>query len=474
MKHIHTLVQKTLGMTTVLSIMYTLLALSAYTTKSQTVEVAQQKVLISTMAAPWGFTFINSDEVLFTEKQGKMYRYTISTNTMNEITGLPAIVQKDQGGLLDIAIHPNFEQNKYVYITYAVSATGGQTTALGRGILVGNQLQNFTELFRALPIRNSGSHFGSRIVFDKNNMLYMSVGDRGSQNEAQNKNNHLGKVLRFNDDGTVPASNPLVGVPNTKPEIFCWGNRNIQGMAMHPETGEIYAHEHGPRGGDELNLIKPNTNYGWPAVTFGINYDGSQITPDTTLPGMELPLTYWVPSIAPSGMTFIKNGQPNNEADILIGALAGTHIHWLKMKDNKRVTSSRSMNGYARFRDIRQAPDGKVYAMTESPNRFVQLRISGLASSSVYDADTRNEQESIVYPNPSSEESTLSFEVSSDQLVSVKIYNIHGAVVQELPAQYVSKGRHSLAIHSFDIAKGIYYVEINKGGVQSVVKFVKM
>ncbi len=474
MKHILTLSKKTLEITTVLSIISTLLACTTYTTKSQIVEVAQDKILISTMAAPWGFTFINSDEVLFTEKQGKMYRFTISTNTLNEITGLPAIVQKDQGGLLDIAIHPNFEQNKYVYITYAVSATGGQTTALGRGVLVGNQLQNFTELFRALPIRNSGSHFGSRIVFDKNKMIYMSVGDRGTQNEAQNKNTHLGKVLRFNDDGTVPASNPLVGVPNTKPEIFCWGNRNIQGMAMHPETGEIYAHEHGPRGGDELNLIKANTNYGWPAVTFGINYDGSQITPDTTLPGMELPLTYWVPSIAPSGMTFIRNGQPNNEADILIGALAGTHIHWLKMKDNKKISSSRSMNGYARFRDIRQAPDGKIYAMTESPNRFVQLRISGLASSSVYDVNTGNEQESIVYPNPSSEESTLSFEVSSDQLVSVKIYNIHGAVVQEMPARYVSKGRHSLAIHSFDIAKGIYYVEINKGGVQSVVKFVKM
>jgi hypothetical protein len=245
-------------------------------------------------------------------------------------------------------------------------------------------------------------------------------------------------------------------------------------MAMHPETGEIYAHEHGPRGGDELNLIKPNTNYGWPVVTFGINYDGSQITPDTTLPGMELPLTYWVPSIAPSGMTFIKNGQPNNEADILIGALAGTHIHWLKMKDNKRVASSRSMNGYARFRDIRQAPDGKIYAMTESPSRFVQLRINGLATNSVYDVNTGNEQENLVYPNPSSEESTLSFEVSSDQLVSVRIYNIHGIVVQEMPAQFVSKGRHSLAIHSFDLAKGMYYVEINKGGVKSVLKYVKM
>ena len=222
--------------------------------------------------------------------------------------------------------------------------------------------------------------------------------------------------MRFNDDGTVPASNPLVGVPNTRPEIFCWGNRNIQGMAMNPATGEIYAHEHGPRGGDELNLIKPNTNYGWPSVTFGINYNGTPITPDTTLPGMELPLTYWVPSIAPSGMTFIKNAQPNNEADILIGALAGTHIHWLKMRNDKRVSSTRSMNGYARFRDVRQAPDGKLYAMTESPNRFVLLRSTiptislvtsaticqGLSSASlVYTATTNNPTRySIVWNSP--------------------------------------------------------------------------
>ena len=349
-------------------------ALCSHLGFSQTPELFEERILLNNIATPWGFTFINSNEVLFTEKQGKVYRYVISTNTNTEITGVPAISQNGQGGLLDIALHPDFSTNSFVYLTYAVADTGGQTTALGRGKLVGTQLQNFTELFRALPIVNSGQHFGSRIVFDKNKFLYMSVGDRGTPANAQDKNNHSGKVLRFNDDGTVPTSNPLVGVANTKPEIFCWGNRNIQGMAMNPATGEIYAHEHGPKGGDELNLIKPNTNYGWPAVTFGIDYNGTIISSDTTLPGMELPLTYWVPSIAPSGMTFLTNAQPDNEADILIGALAGTHIHWLKMKDDKRISSTRSMNGYARFRDVRQAPDGKIYAMTESPNRFVLLR----------------------------------------------------------------------------------------------------
>lgn len=441
---------------------------------SQTPELFEEKILINTMAAPWGFTFINSDEVLLTEKQGKVYHFTISTETLDEISGVPNVSQIGQGGLLDIALHPNFNTNGFVYLTYAVAAAGGQTTALGRGKLVGNQLQNFTELFRALPIVNSATHFGSRIVFDRDNFLYMSVGDRGRQDSAQSTSNHFGKVLRFNDDGTVPASNPLIGKPNAKPEIYTWGNRNIQGMAMNPATGQIYAHEHGPRGGDELNLIKPNTNYGWPAVTFGINYNGTPISPDTTLPGMELPLTYWVPSIAPSGMTFIKNGQPNNEADILIGALAGTHIHWLKMKDDKRVSSTRSMNGYARFRDVRQAPDGKIYAMTESPNRFVLLRSSVSILTAIENIGTDAVEKDMLYPNPSNGETTLSFYVSNNQLVSVKIFNSNGILMKECTSKIFTKGKHSLLLESYKFPQGFYHVEVMKGGRSSVLKYLKM
>ena len=451
-----------------------LFVLTANTGYCQSPELVEEKILINNMSAPWGFAFINSDEILFTEKRGKVYHFTISTQTLNEISGVPTVSQNGQGGLLDIAIHPNFNTNNYVYITYAVAAIGGQTTALGRGVLVNNQLQNFTELFRASPIRNSGVHFGSRIVFDNNNLLYMSVGDRGAQEEAQNKNNHLGKVLRFNDDGTIPITNPLVGIANTKPEIFCWGNRNIQGMAMNPATGEIYAHEHGPRGGDELNLIQANTNYGWPEVTYGINYDGSPITPDTSLPGMELPLTYWVPSIAPSGMTFIKNNQQNNEVDILIGALAGTHIHWLKMKDNKRVSSTRSMNGYARFRDIKQAPDGKIYAMTESPNRFVLLRSNISIFNAIPDVNYQPIKNAVLYPNPCFGESTLSFYVSSNQFVSVKIYSSNGVFIKEISAQNLTEGKNSIFIESDKFAQGVYQIEILTGGSKSFLKFLKL
>ncbi len=333
-------------------------------------------ILQNNIGSPWAIAFINKDEMLYTERSGVLRRYNILTNTSTPITGVPAVAQVGQGGLLDVALHPNFTQNNFVYLTYAVAVTGGQTTALGRGTLVGNALQNFTVLFTALPIVNSGSHFGSRIAFDRNNFLYFSVGDRGTPTFAQDRNNHAGKVMRLNDDGTVPTDNPFVGVANTRPEIFSFGHRNIQGMAMNPANGLIYAHEHGPRGGDELNVIKRGANYGWPLVTFGIDYNGTIISPDTARPGLEPPLTYWVPSIAPSGMVFIQNNQAPNEADILIGALAGTHIHYVKLRNDKVIQSSRNIRDYARFRDVRQAPDGKLYALTETPNRLVRIRTS--------------------------------------------------------------------------------------------------
>jgi len=454
--------------------MYTII-FNSYSTFAQTPQLSEDQVLINNIGGiPWGFTFITSDEILFTERQGKLSRYVISTNSLTEITGLPVISASGQGGLLDIALHPNFSSNNFVYLTYSVAGPGGQTTALGRGTLVGNQLQNFNELFRALPLVNSGQHFGSRIVFDYNNLIYMSVGDRGTPANAQNKNNHLGKVLRLNDDGSVPTNNPLIGEPNTQPEIYCWGNRNIQGMAMHPATGEIYAHEHGPMGGDELNLIKPNTNYGWPSVTFGLNYNGSIISSDTTLPGMELPLTYWVPSIAPSGMTFLKNAQPSNEADILIGALNGSHIHWLKMKDDMKVSSTTSMNGYARFRDVRQAPNGKIYALTETPNRLVLLQSNVQVFTPTSTANLELIERVALYPNPSHGESKLTFYLPSHQFVTISIYDMNGVLLKELTSQNYTMGEHSLLFNSDELPKSVYNIVIHHGGIKTNLKWVKI
>ncbi len=449
------------------------LAIHGGPVQCQTPQLFEEEVLLNNISTPWGFTFINSDELLFTEKRGKLFWYQISSDSLVEISKVPAVSQSGQGGLLDVALHPDFNNNSFVYLTYAISAPGGQTTALGRGRLAGNMLDSFTELFQALPVRNSGQHFGSRIVFDNNRFLYMSVGDRGLPETAQDKNTHLGKVLRFNDDGTVPKDNPLVGVPDSKPEIYCWGNRNIQGMAVHPLSGEVYAHEHGPRGGDELNLIKPNYNFGWPAVTFGVNYDGSQITPDTTLPGMQLPITYWVPSIAPSGMTFLRNSQSSNEADILIGALAGTHIHWLKIKDNKRVSATRSMNGYARFRDIRQAPDGKIYAMTETPNRLVLLRSNVPVFTGVEDMAGPALLPAVCYPSPMEDISHIEFELPSQGPVRVQLFNTGGICVKEIAQGNFRAGSHHLTFETKDLQPGIYFIKIQQDGAQSVLKSVK-
>ncbi len=460
--------RSTLGVLTI-----ALLTSTIATTQAQTPELFEDKILLSNISSPWGFTFIDKEEIIYTERQGKLFRFNMSTNTKTEISGVPSVAQVGQGGLLDVALHPNFSNNNYVYLTYAVAATGGQTTALGRGTLVNNELQNFTELFRALPVVNSGVHFGSRIVFDRNNLIYLSVGDRGTPDNAQNKNNHLGKVLRLNDDGTVPSDNPLVSVPNTKPEIYCWGNRNIQGMAMHPVSGEIYAHEHGPRGGDELNLIKPNTNYGWPEVTFGINYDGTPITPDTTLPGMVLPLTYWVPSIAPSGLTFLKNGQADNEADILIGALAGTHVHWLKMKDDKKVSASRSLNGYARFRDIRQAPDGKIYALTESPNRFVLLKSNVDVFASIDGYKTVETERSEIYPNPLEHGSILRINNTQNHRLNIRILDIQGKEIQSVFGGNSPVGISTIPLNTEYLKSGLYVIEIDRSGKKEYMKVSK-
>ncbi|MFN3402752.1 MAG: PQQ-dependent sugar dehydrogenase [Cytophagaceae bacterium] len=386
-------------------------------------------VLLQNIGSPWGMAFINSDTLLFTEKTGKLWRYRISTNTTTEITGLPTIVNHGQGGLLDIALHPDFATNNLVYLSYSINATGGQTTALGRGTLVNNQLQNFTELFRALPVVNSGVHFGSRIAFDHEKRLYLSVGDRGHQDYAQDLNTHMGSIIRLNDDGTVPADNPFVGVANTKPEIYSYGHRNIQGMVYDYQNNKLYAHEHGPRGGDELNVITKGGNYGWPAITYGINYDGTPITDKTEQEGMEQPITYWTPSIAPSGLTIIKRNTAGNQLQFLLGALAGQHLHYLHVENNAVISSSRSLQGYARIRDVRQAPNGFIYALTESPNRLVRLQATGLLSSP---SGALHINSSILFPNPSEKTGTLKFFVPVQQNVEIKILSVSGEVMHTL------------------------------------------
>lgn len=337
--------------------------------------VADSIILNTSFPNPWSIEFLNNNEMLITEKSGTLYKVNNKTGKVETITGTPIVNAAGQGGLLDVVLHPDFKTNNFVYLSYTVSGTGGQVLAMGRGELSGTKLINYKELFKVDQPISGQNNQGSRIVFDDNKYLFLAVGDRFTPNFAQDTNSYLGKILRFNDDGTIPTDNPFYGIAKKKWEIWSLGHRNIQGMAINPNTRELWAHEHGPKGGDELNLIKKGANYGWPKATFGVNYDGTIISKDTTLPGYEDPIMHWVPSIAPCGMTFVKYNYPTIEQDILMGALAGTQIVRIKIKDNKAVKNIINMKGYARFRDIKQAPDGTLYAVMEGPSRLVRLKM---------------------------------------------------------------------------------------------------
>ena len=246
--------------------------------------------LLTGLQNPWAVAFLPGGDMLITERPGRILRFNPGSGTATPLTGVPTVVAKNQGGMLDLVLHPNYAQNGWIYFTYSRPFSGGSNTALSRAKLNGTQLTDFEVLFQAQPASSRVHHYGSRIAFDNDGYLYLSVGDRGEMHQAQQLSNHCGKVLRLRDDGTVPPDNPFVDSTGALPEIYSYGHRNIQGMARHPETGDIWTHEHGPKGGDEINIIKRGANYGWPLASFGINYDGSVLTTDTSKPGMEDPL----------------------------------------------------------------------------------------------------------------------------------------------------------------------------------------
>ena len=338
-------------------------------------ELEVDEIIVNNLSNPWSIDFIDSDNLLFTEHSGGLYKHNIPDDITYSISGVPDFVHAGQGGMLDVTVHPNFKENNLVYLVYTVGENFKYTTAVGRGVLNGNNLEVFEELFRGELMLNGGNHFGSRIIFDNENKLYFSIGDRGRQDNAQDSTNHYGGVLRINDDGSVPDDNPYLNSPGAKPEIYTMGNRNIQGMFYLSEKDEIWSIEHGPRGGDELNLIEAGENYAWPLATYGINYDGTPITEVRSIPGYKDPITYWVPSIAPCGMDLVNYDQSNNEVDLIFGALSGSHLHRIKVKDYKVTETVRSLEGYARFRDVQMSPDGYLYAATQNPSRIIRLKM---------------------------------------------------------------------------------------------------
>ncbi len=323
---------------------------------------------VSGLNSPWGMAFLPDGRMLITEKSGNLVMVENGEVHEQSIGGVPEVLDFGQGGFMDVVLHPNYEENGWIYFSYTKPLGENNHTAIARARLNGHELIDFEELFVGDPPMPTRFHFGSRIAFDSNGYLFFSIGDRGVMNLAQDLDNHAGKVFRLYDDGRIPSDNPFVDEAGAKPEIFTLGNRNPQGMVTHPVTGEIWTNEHGPRGGDEINIIRSGRNFGWPLVTHGINYNGSIITEKTEMEGMEYPLYNWTPSIAPSGMAIVHGDRyPAWNGDAINGALAQQHVNRIEIDyDNETgIHEERILQGIGRVRDLRVAPDGFIYVMVE-------------------------------------------------------------------------------------------------------------
>ncbi len=317
---------------------------------------------------PWGMAFLPDGAVLITEKQGRLRLLAQGKLHPKPITGLPRMKIKGQGGLMGLAIHPQFKENRWVYLAYANQGVSGWGTDVIRGKLHNHALTEIEEIFASAPKVGGGRHFGARLVFGKDGALFISLGDRGQRGAAQELGNHIGALIRLNADGSVPADNPFVTKPGAKPEIYTYGNRNMQGMAMHPMTHVIWTHEHGPQGGDEVNVMRAGANYGWPVITYGVNYGiGTKIGEGTARAGMEQPVHKWTPSIAPSGMTFYTGRPfPKWQGDVFVGSLKFGQLVRLRLNGERVTHEERLFNGeFGRIRDVKQGPDGYLYFLTD-------------------------------------------------------------------------------------------------------------
>jgi glucose/arabinose dehydrogenase len=316
----------------------------------------------------WGLEILDDNSILASIKSGSIIHY--KDGIKKDIKGVPEVYLRGQGGLLDLELHPNFNKNRLVYLSYAYmkNRDDGGNTAIARAQLVNDSLKNLEVLYKGSPVSRKGQHYGSRMAFDNENYLYFTIGDRGNRNvNPQDISVDGGKVYRINDDGTIPDDNPFIDVPNAKKAIYTYGHRNPQGIFKHPKTGKIWTNEHGPRGGDEINIVEKGKNYGWPKITYGKNYSGTTITKNKSLPGMEQPLYYWLPSIAPSSFEYISSEMyPDWKGSLLAGALVFKYIERIGIKNNKVVSRSKIAEGLGRPRDIVQGPDGYVYVSIEN------------------------------------------------------------------------------------------------------------
>ena len=353
----------------------------------QQFETAQQRIRVSVIASglanPWSLAFLPNGDMLVTERAGRLRLVRGGVLDPQPISGVPAVRTTVLGGLLEVALHPRFAENGFVYLTYSKGGQGNlATTALARGRLNGSALQDVRDIFVANTLSASVTNFGGRIAFDRAGYLYMTIGERQEQERAQKGDDHGGKVLRLRDDGTVPPDNPFVGKAGFSPEIYTLGHRSPQGLAMHPETGAIWENEHGPLGGDEVNVLLPGRNYGWPLVTFGMNYDGTKISDATWRADLEAPFMYWVPSIAISGMAFYTGDKfPNWKGNAFVGSMfegrtrATGHLQRITFEQGHPIQREPLLTElHQRIRDVRAGPDGLLYVLTDE-NPGVVLKI---------------------------------------------------------------------------------------------------
>jgi glucose/arabinose dehydrogenase len=318
---------------------------------------------------PWGLAFLPDGGMLVTERPGRLRRVSSDGVVSEPLAGVPPVYFRGQGGMLDVILHPDFARNRFVYLSYSHGDAVKSATRIARAVLGDMELEALEVIFTVTPTKDTPQHYGGTMVFLGDGTLLLTTGDGFDYREqAQNLQSHLGKILRIADDGSVPADNPFVGRPDAAPEVWSYGHRNPQGLALDAGSNRVYQHEHGPRGGDELNLLQAGHNYGWPAITHGVDYSGAYVSPFSELPGMEQPLMYWVPSIAPSGLAFYHGEKfPEWQGDLFLGALVDREVRRIDLEAGQ-VAGEQALFSELneRIRNIKVGPDEHLYLVTDS------------------------------------------------------------------------------------------------------------
>jgi aldose sugar dehydrogenase len=366
----------------------------SYTKASNNSQVAQntgastnikQSVVLEGLERPWSIAWLPDGSQLITERPGRLRIVRNGVLDPTPITGVPEVFAVNQGGLMEVSIHPRFAENRYIYLTYSHGTNDANRTRMARAVFDGKSLKDVKVIFEVSQAKSGGQHFGSRITWLPDNTMLLAIGDGGNpplqlngdliRKQAQNRNSHLGKILRLNDDGSIPKDNPFVNTANANPAVWSYGHRNIQGLAFDAGNKRVWSTEHGARGGDELNLVEAGKNYGWPIVTYSREYSGGEITKERSRPGMVDPKTYWTPSPAPSGLAFYNNNRvPDWQGDLFSGELVEQSVRHINLDAKGNVTSQNLINIGQRVRDVRQGPDGLLYVLTdEQDGRLIRL-----------------------------------------------------------------------------------------------------